>query len=1089
MLRIQVQNVAARARKYFVDGLASDDYYQAGTELPGQWFGAGAERLGLHGPVRYDDFAALTENTQPATGERLTPRKDDDRRVGYDLNFHAPKSVSLAYFLTGDEAIREAFIASVRETMADIEAEMSTRVRRGGANHDRSTGNLIGAEYIHFTARPVDGIADPHLHAHCFVFNATWDETESRWKAGQFGDIVRHAQYHQDAFHSRFSQRLGDLGYRISPREFAFELGDVPDGLIERFSRRTELIETLAEEMGIADAAQKAGLGAKTRERKRDDITLSQLRENWVQRLTPEDRAWLTSIREARQDGQSFRETPESPEPELEDDLAELDTDEAFGPDAWDTEPEPDRRATSDTYEQARVEPSDDGRAQQQSQQQRAWSGDERTQHGHGTDRGQRNGQSQQKQRRQASDTGDSKDRTRGQESKAEDTRMGASSAEEQAEFTSSRRHKTERPSYDARRAIKIAIKHLMDRESLVEEYRVIRYAMRHSRGRATPEELWQALKERTDIPRKTIKGKSYLTTKQATREERRMIQFAVDGIRRHRRLGGPPLHLSALKLTAYDMEVMRELLSSRDRVTLLKMSGASYRPAVVKATLEGIRQDMHGVVVIAANAAASRQAEELYGLEAVPTLAKFLSEPKLWKVVRGQLLEHVIWVEQAGRIGTRDMLKLFNLARKMGARLVLSGDDKGLKASQRGDAFEILRKLGKLRTVDWKVNHNMQGDFWDAKESLRAKAKYTGEEFVRNEMFRRTKPGTFLHDEVAKRYVEVVKKNHSAVLVGATAKMVTWLNRAVRSQLRAKGKLKDGDISVLQLKPVFMSPTEKGMSSSYRRGMVIEFHRNAFGFKAGDRTKVVGVKAGVVWVRPRIFFGMMQPVVLPLPQSGRFSVYEPTRTSVAIGDRIELTRNVKPIIGKPLRNRSLRTIIGIVPGTRQLILDNGRILDRRFGHFRHAYATNAHGLQGRNVDSVFFAAESYEWGKVTNEHLSTAAEAAKKRFEVWTDGNVEAFQRAVERDEPRMSTTDFHERAEDINEEFQREQEEKQFDEEMDRKARARDRWASGRHKEYWDEAEAFEREEEQMARDRQREAERQQQQQQQSGGPSHGF
>lgn len=1089
MLRIQVQNVAARARKYFVDGLSTDDYYQAGTELPGQWFGTGGERLGLHGPVQYQDFAALTENIQPTTGERLTPRKDDDRRVGYDFNFHAPKSVSLAYFLTGDETIREAFVASVRETMADIEAAMATRVRRGGANHDRTTGNLVGAEYIHFTSRPVDGVADPHLHAHCFVFNATWDEAESRWKAGQFGNIVGHAPYHQDAFHSRFGQKLGDLGYRISPREFAFELGDVPDGLIERFSRRTQLIETLAEEMGIADAAQKAGLGAKTRERKRDDITLSQLRENWEQRLTPEDRVWLASVLQARQEGRSFREQPESPEamPEWEQgEQPKMFSGDVDRSDLADTKSE--TATEAQTHQAQRVSQADGTSSEHQSREQQEVQGNDGTHRNRSGNRDDGHEHVREQRRSQAADTAGPKNRSNSQVMEDDRTRMGATPGEEQAEFTSSRVPSQQRPSYSARRAVNIAIQHLMDRESIIEEHQVIRYAMRHSRGRATPEQLWAALGERADIPRKTIKGKHYITTKEATRQESRMIQFAVDGMRKYRRLGSVPLSLSAFKLTAYDLEVMNELLASKDRVTLLKMTGASYRPEVVKATLEGIKQDLHSVHVIGANATASRQAEKLYGLSDVPTLAKYLSEPELWKVIRGRLVEHVIWVEQAGRIGTKEMIKLFDLAARMGARLVLSGDDKGMKASQRGDSFDILGQHAKLRTADWKVNKGMEGQFWEAKESIRTKAGSTGDDFVRNEMFRKIPAGSFVHEEAAKRYLEVAKKGHSAVLVGATAKMVVWLNRAVRQQLRAKGKLKGGDVSVLQLEPVHMSETEKRLSTSYRRGMVIEFHRNTFGFKPGDRTRVVGVKAGQVFVRPRICFGMWVPVKLFLSHSDRYAVYEPRRASIAIGDRIELTRNVKPVIGKPLRNRSQRTVAGIVPGTRQIILDNGRILNRQFGHFRHAYAATASGIQGRTVDSVLFAAEAYEWAKVNSQHLAAASEAATRRFEVWTDANVDDFQRAVERDSPRMSTTDFHDRAEDINKEHEQQQqanrERQEFEERLDRSARARDHRASGTYKDFWEEVRRGKQEEE-MAR-RQQESEHQQRQTQ---GPSHGL
>jgi conjugative relaxase-like TrwC/TraI family protein len=65
---------------------------------------------------------------------------------GYDLNFHAPKSLSILHAMTGDERILTAFRSAVAETMTEIEALTATRVRRGGAQQERITGNLVWAE-------------------------------------------------------------------------------------------------------------------------------------------------------------------------------------------------------------------------------------------------------------------------------------------------------------------------------------------------------------------------------------------------------------------------------------------------------------------------------------------------------------------------------------------------------------------------------------------------------------------------------------------------------------------------------------------------------------------------------------------------------------------------------------------------------------------------------------------------------------------------------------------------------------------------------------------------------------------------------
>ncbi len=124
-----------RCKSYY----GQSDYYTKDQELPGVWQGKAADQLGLRGEVKQSDWDLLCENINPATSKPLTARNRDDRTVGYDFNFHVPKSVSLYYALSKDERVLDAFRDAVRSTMEDMEAEMQTRVRRNGKNEDRTT--------------------------------------------------------------------------------------------------------------------------------------------------------------------------------------------------------------------------------------------------------------------------------------------------------------------------------------------------------------------------------------------------------------------------------------------------------------------------------------------------------------------------------------------------------------------------------------------------------------------------------------------------------------------------------------------------------------------------------------------------------------------------------------------------------------------------------------------------------------------------------------------------------------------------------------------------------------------------------------
>jgi conjugative relaxase-like TrwC/TraI family protein len=285
---------AAAAKSYYTQGLSREDYYSHGQETPGRWAGLGALRLGLSGLVEKDSFSALCDNINPQTGERLTARTKDNRRIGYDLNFHAPKSVSLIHALNGDTRILDTLRAAVDATMREVETAMKTRVRgRKGLSQDRTSGNLIWAEFVHFTGRPVGGIPDPHLHAHCFAFNATYDGKEKRWKAGQFGDLQKDARYYEAAFHARLARGLHDLGYGIARHGKGWEIAGISREHIERFSRRQAQIEETAKRRGITDAKGKDALGAKTREHKRPELSSKELLAEWRGRLSAAELADL----------------------------------------------------------------------------------------------------------------------------------------------------------------------------------------------------------------------------------------------------------------------------------------------------------------------------------------------------------------------------------------------------------------------------------------------------------------------------------------------------------------------------------------------------------------------------------------------------------------------------------------------------------------------------------------------------------------------------------------------------------------------------------------------------------------------------
>ena len=238
MLTIHPQTSAADVKKYF----DTADYYSEGQETVGQWGGKLAGRLGLSGTVTKDAFDRLCDNLHPQTGKPLTPRTNDERRVGYDFTFSGPKSFSIARRPGRDGGTAAACgrrsTTSVDETMArgrgrhdDAGAER----RRIPRPADRQHGWAASA--LH--ARPVDfkgswpgwrqrharlaaaANAHPARHAGAYPRLRLQRDARTRRKAasrpGSSRDIKRDGEYYTAVFYSKLAGRLEAMGYRHRP--------------------------------------------------------------------------------------------------------------------------------------------------------------------------------------------------------------------------------------------------------------------------------------------------------------------------------------------------------------------------------------------------------------------------------------------------------------------------------------------------------------------------------------------------------------------------------------------------------------------------------------------------------------------------------------------------------------------------------------------------------------------------------------------------------------------------------------------------------------------------------------------------------
>ncbi|MEM7625879.1 MAG: MobF family relaxase [Planctomycetota bacterium] len=296
---------AADVKAYYLEGSQPyrADYYLENEGI-GVWGGLGAQRLGLSGRITREPFEALAENIHPVTGQRLTARNKVNRRVGYDLSFHVPKSVSLAWAFGRDDRIIELIQRAARETLDLMEPEAEVRVRSDDRNHEEKSGELTYAMFTHLTARPPrnSDVPDPLLHVHAFLFNHTWHEEDVQFKAVDIARIQRDAPYYQAIFHSIVAKGLIDLGYPLDRKGgkhvAGYEITGITPELIQKYSQRDQEIRREIRELGITDPAKKARMAERTRRKKSvGRYSLDQLRVLWKERLSLKEMATFAFIR------------------------------------------------------------------------------------------------------------------------------------------------------------------------------------------------------------------------------------------------------------------------------------------------------------------------------------------------------------------------------------------------------------------------------------------------------------------------------------------------------------------------------------------------------------------------------------------------------------------------------------------------------------------------------------------------------------------------------------------------------------------------------------------------------------------------
>ena len=240
------------------DYLSHADYVSMDGQTIGIWQGELAKHLGLEGKINLDDLKQLEEGNYP-NGERAIPQMKPKTRIvngkevedkavkAHDFTFSAPKSISIASLVNGDNRLIEAHEKAVELALREMETLSGWRAN----NEERfeNTEKLAIAKYTHDTSRALD----PQLHTHCAVLNMTLSKA-GKMRALEADGMCRNLQYVSSIYNNALARNVMNLGYSIElsknekGHQIGFELAGSTKEERDLYSKRSEQVkERIAE--------------------------------------------------------------------------------------------------------------------------------------------------------------------------------------------------------------------------------------------------------------------------------------------------------------------------------------------------------------------------------------------------------------------------------------------------------------------------------------------------------------------------------------------------------------------------------------------------------------------------------------------------------------------------------------------------------------------------------------------------------------------------------------------------------------------------------------------------------------------------
>ena len=571
--------------------------------------------------------------------------------------------------------------------------------------------------------------------------------------------------------------------------------------------------------------------------------------------------------------------------------------------------------------------------------------------------------------------------------------------------------------------AVTHAAEKLGERQSVFSASALQEEAGRFALGKVSYEQIGQAIAdatrqgaliERTHIDRRGAEFSGF-TTRTNVETEAKMLRSEAEGRGTMQPIASPLAAAKAVARAATQAErtgfgwnddqraATAQLLTSADRITGLQGYAGTAKTTTVLATVarEAQAQDSKVTALAPTASAAMVLGEALHARG--DTVARHLLSPE-----RASVGTPATWiVDEASLLSARDTAKLFIMAEKQNARVILVGDVKQLGSVEAGAAFAQLQGAGMATTILAEIVRQTNSATREAVQAsingnaAKALAALDGgggriiEDADRGTRFAAIAGDYAALDKAARAKTLVIEPSRE----GRDA-----LTADIRDALSKSGALSGPAIAMQSLANKGLTRAEARLPDSYDKGDIVRFTRDYAdkGVSRGAAYRVESVDLAKSAITLKSESGQAVDWRLRQWGAGHVQAFTQQALELKTGDSIRFTRNDREA-GRI--NGARAEIVAVDVQARAATIQNSRgqtqtlnLDSARDQHIAHAYVETAFAAQGRTADHVLIHADSRATNLIDQKSFYVGISRAKESIAIYTNDRAKLVSAISER-------------------------------------------------------------------------------------------